>query len=291
LTSTSSTSSTSGTSNTSDVDAHLSSLEIAGDTASFPAHAELVRTLIAAGRFATLTTLTASMHAGHGFPYGSLVAYSPLTDGSPMVCISELAEHTRNAHADTRAGMLLTGLAVDTDADPLDRPRASLVGRLAPYEPSAAEVAAHVTRHPTTEEYAGFGDFGWWRLAIEAARYVGGFGHMSWVSGIAIAAAEPDPVVADAQGAIDHMNADHADANLDMVRHLARVPGATAARVHAIDRHGITFYATVPAAGALVTARLAFAEAPLDSPGEIRTAVVGLTSAARTIAAGGGDAR
>jgi putative heme iron utilization protein len=284
VTSTSSTSSTSSP----DTDAHLSSMEIAGDTASFPTHAELVRTLIAAGRFATLTTLTAAAHVASGFPYGSLVAYSPLADGSPMVCISELAEHTRNAHAEPRAGMLLTGLAVDADADPLDHPRASLVGRLAPYEPSAAEVAAHIARHPTTEEYAGFGDFGWWRLAIEAARYVGGFGHMSWVRGIAIAAAEPDPVVADAQGAIDHMNADHADACVDMVRHLARVPGATAARVHAIDRHGITFYATVPGAGVLVTARLAFADGPLDSPDEIRPAVVGLARAARALAAGGG---
>jgi putative heme iron utilization protein len=186
--------------------------------------------------------------------------------------------------------MLLTGLAVDTAADPLDHPRASLVGRLEQFEPSEAEVAAHIARHPGTEDYAGFGDFGWWRLAIEAARYVGGFGHMSWVTGTAIAAAAPDPVVAHAQGAIDHMNADHADANLDMVRHLACVPGATAARVHAIDRHGITLYATVPGARALVTARLAFAEAPLDAPDDIRMAVVGLTRAARAIAAGGGDA-
>jgi putative heme iron utilization protein len=278
------------TSSTSDTSAHLASLEIAGDRASFPGHAELVRTLLEVGRFAALTTLTASGHVERGFPYGSLVAYSPLADGAPLVCISELAEHTRNAHTDPRAGMLLTGLAVATDADPLDQPRASLVGRLEPYEPNGGEIDAHVARHPGTEGYAGFPDFGWWRLAIEAARYVGGFGHMSWVTGPAIAAAAADPVVAHAQAAIDHMNADHADANLAMVRQLARVPAATAARVHAIDRYGVTFYATVPGAGALVTARLAFAEGSLESPDEIRAAVVGLTRAARAIDAQGGAA-
>lgn len=275
---------------TSSTNAHLTSLAIAGDTASFPGHAELVRTLVEIGRFATLTTLTASGHVEPGFPYGSLVAYSPLADGSPLVCISELAEHTRNAHTDPRAGILLTGLDVDRDADPLDHPRASVVGRLEPYEPSEGEIAAHLARHPGTGDYAGFPDFGWWRLAIEAARYVGGFGHMSWVTGTAIAAAAADPVAGHAQGAIDHMNADHADANLDMVRHLARVPAATAARVHAIDRHGITFYATVPGGGALVSARLAFAKGPLGSPDEIRAAVVDLTRAARAIASDGGAA-
>jgi putative heme iron utilization protein len=273
-----------------DASTHLTSLAVAGDTSSFPAHAELVRTLIEAGRFATLTTLTVASDVARGFPYGSLVAYSPLADGSPLVCISELAEHTRNAHADRRAGMLLTGLPVDTGADPLDHPRASLVGRLEPYDPREVEVAAHLERHPGTEDYAGFPDFGWWRLAIDAARYVGGFGHMSWVTGAAIADAEPDPVVGVAQGAIDHMNADHADANLAMVRQLAGVPGATAARVHAIDRHGVTLYATVPGAGARVTARLAFAGGPLDSPDQIRAAVVALTRAARASATDAGGA-
>lgn len=273
---------------TTDTSQHLTSLSIAGDVASFPGHAELVRTLLAAGRFATLTTLTAAGPVAAGFPYGSLVAYSAGTDGSPLVCISELAEHTRNAHADGRAGMLLTGLAVDADADPLDHPRASLVGRLAPCTPSTASIEAHLALHPGVGDYAGFPDFGWWQLHIEAARYVGGFGHMSWVTGAEIAAAEPDPVVPHAQAAIDHMNADHAGANLDMVRHLAGVSAAVEARVHSIDRHGLTLYADVPGAGALVTARLRFLDGPLGSPDDVRGAVVALARTARVAATSNG---
>jgi putative heme iron utilization protein len=265
-------------------DPHLSSLSIHGDADSFPDHAELVRTLLAMGRFATLTTTTAAGPAEAGFPYGSLVAYSVLADGAALLCISEFAEHTRNARADTRAGMLLTGLPVDQESDPLDRPRASLVGRLEPYEPTDAEIATHVERHPGVIDYVEFPDFGWWRLSIEAARYVGGFGHMSWVTGDRIAEADADPVLAGSTGAVDHMNADHAEAVLDMARWIAGIAAATGARVHSIDRHGITLYADVPDGAPFVTARIAFADAPLGSPDDVRPAVAALARRARELA-------
>lgn len=271
---------------TSTADPHLSSLSIHGDTDSFPDHAELVRTLLAMGRFATLTTTTttAAGPAEPGFPYGSFVAYSVLADGSPLLCISELAEHTRNARADNRAGMLLTGLPVDHESDPLDRPRASLVGRLEAYEPTDGEVATHVERHPGVVDYVEFPDFGWWRLSIEAARYVGGFGHMSWVTGTQIAEATADPVLADSTGAVDHMNTDHAEAVLDMARWIAGIGAATGARVHSIDRHGMTVYADLRDGATLATARIAFPDAPLGSPDEVRAAVVSLARRARQIA-------
>jgi heme iron utilization protein len=264
-------------------DAHLTSLSIHGDATTFPAHAELVRTLLAVGRFATLTTTTAAGHAGPGFPYGSLVAYSVLFDGSPLLCLSDLAEHTRNVRTDSRAGLLLTGLPVDDESDPLDRPRAGLVGRLEPYEPGAAELAAHVEAHPGVNDYVDFADFGWWRLSIEAARYVGGFGHMSWVTGHDIAAAEPDPVLAGSRAAVDHMNADHGDALRDMAHWLAGVTDATAARVHSIDRHGMTLYVDRSVDAPLATARIAF-DGPLGSPEDVRPAVVALARRARHVA-------
>lgn len=265
-------------------DPHLSSLTIHGDTDTFPSHAELVRTLLSIGRFATLTTVTTAGQAEPGFPYGSLVAYSVLDDGSPLVCISEFAEHTRNAHADSRAGMLLTGLPVDDAADPLDRPRASLVGHLRTHEPTDAERARHTELHPGVLDYVDFPDFAWWRLEIDAARYVGGFGHMSWVTGAEIAAAEADAVLSGAEGAVLHMNADHADACLDMTRWLAGIRHATAARVHSIDRHGITLYAEVPGGTALATARVAFPAGPLAAADDVRGAVVELTRRARHLA-------
>jgi hypothetical protein len=265
-------------------DPHLSSMTVHGDADTFPSHAEMVRTLLSIGRFATLTTVTKAGHAEAGFPYGSLVAYSVLDDGSPLVCISEFAEHTRNAHAESRAGMLLTGLPIDEAADPLDRPRASLVGHLCRHDPTEVERAAHVELHPGVLDYAGFPDFAWWRLHTVAARYIGGFGHMSWVTGQEIGSATADNVLVGSQPAVEHMNLDHAQACLDITQWLAGIVEAEAARVHSIDRHGITLYAQVPDSAMLATARVAFPGAPLVSAAAIRPAVVELTRRARVLA-------
>jgi putative heme iron utilization protein len=257
---------------------------VAGDAGSFPSHAELVRTLLGDGGIGTLSTQRESGH-----PYGSLAAYSVLTDGSPLVCISDLAEHTRNARRDPRAGLFVAAERVPDDGrDPLDEPRASIVGDLAPYEPTPAEVAAHFGVHPRTADYADFPDFHWWRMTVAAARFVGGFGSMSWVDASAIAAAEPDPVLPHAGPAVDHMNRDHAEAALEMVRALAGLSDASTATVHAIDRHGMTLYAATSTGHR--TVRLAFRGGPLDRPDEIRDAAVDLDGRARAVLRGSDDA-
>ena len=57
--------------------------------------AEEARTLVAATNVAGLATVTAD-----GDPWASLVTYGPLDDGSPVLCLSHLAEHGRNLAAD-----------------------------------------------------------------------------------------------------------------------------------------------------------------------------------------------
>ena len=44
-------------------------------------------------------------------------------------------------------------------------------------------VEAFVARHPEAGRYAAFGDFAPWVLAVDRARYVEGFGVMSFVPG------------------------------------------------------------------------------------------------------------
>jgi putative heme iron utilization protein len=246
---------------------------LAGDPSSFPSHAECVRTLLGAGGFASLATVTAD-----GYPYASLVAYSVLPDASVLMCLSDMAEHTQNARRVRRAGLLVNAPS-DGGRDPLDEPRASILGDLAPHGATADEIAHHLSVHPLTSAYMDFSDFCWWRLAIVSARFVGGFGSMSWVSGDEIADAVVDEVLRGSGPAVDHMNADHADANLDMARHLGGVTAATSATLHAIDRHGLTLYAHVE--GVPHTVRLRFPDGPLTSLAELRPAVVDLAHRAR----------
>lgn len=252
---------------------HLTSLRIVGDVETLPSHAELIRTLIGQGGFGTLTTTTPDGH-----PYGSLVAYSVLDDGSPLACISDLAEHTRFATAHPAAGLFVSG-STPNGGDPMDAPRVSLVGELQRCEPSSADVERHLEHHPGADDYADWPDFGWWKLTIASGRFVGGFGIMSWVDADEIAAAVADPVVAGSAGAIEHMNVDHLDASLSIVRTLGGLPEATTARVRDIDRMGVTFAADAPSGWHFV--RVAFADGPIVDPAAVRSAVVELTHRAR----------
>ena len=156
---------------------------IAGDPSSFPIDAELSRTLVAANRMATLSTLTAA-----GYPYGSVVSYAADDVGQPIVLISEMAEHTVNARGDDRVSMLMVDMS--GDGDPLGNARLTIVGRIEMLEQPGDLRKRYLEKHPYASYYADFTDFGFWRINVESVRYVGGFGHMSWVDADGYAEAE-----------------------------------------------------------------------------------------------------
>ena len=251
---------------------------IAGDPTSFPSDAELARTLTAGQRQATLCTLTAD-----GYPYGSVVSYAVDGAGAPLMLISELAEHTANARGDDRVSMLIAA-AAPRDGDPLGSARLTLLGRLRLADDPATPRAAYLERHPYAAAYVDFTDFSFWRLEVEKCRFVGGFGHMSWVTADAYRDAAVDPLAEEAGGIISHMNDDHADANLLYVTVLAQLGDASDAAMVGIDRYGATLRAHTPAGPRL--ARIAF-PAPLQRAEQVRAALIGLLTAARGQAAGG----
>jgi len=176
------------------------------DTAPPPVH--VARAVMRAQDRATLTT--AQRDAG-GWPYPSLVLVASDTDGSPLLLISRLADHTRNLMDDPRCGLLYDGTSGLTE--PLSGPRVSVLGRAAP---SAVERhrLRYLVRHPGAAMYAGFDDFAVWRVEVEKVHLVGGFGRIHWLAGADVVHA-PDAVAGLAEREADvvsHMNEDHADA-------------------------------------------------------------------------------
>jgi heme iron utilization protein len=241
--------------------------------------AEEARTLVAEGRAATLATLSED-----GSPWGSLVLYAALADGTPVLCLSTLAEHGRNVTRDARASLVVGQEAVR--GDPLDSGRVTLAGRLevpAGEEADAARAAYRVAS-PASTLYGGFGDFTDYVLRVERVRWVGGYGRMDSTSAAEYHAAEPDPVAPGADSAITHLNEDHADALLLMVQHLGGHPDATSATCVRIDRYGLDLHARTPRGFADL--RIAFAE-PATKPGDLRGATVDLTRRARAAAVAG----
>ena len=248
---------------------------IAGDPSSFPSDAELSRTLVAANRMATLSTLTAE-----GYPYGSVVSYATDALGQPIVLISEMAEHTVNARGDDRVSLLVVDLA--GDGDPLGKARLTMVGRLELLDAPGELRDRYLELHPYASYYADFTDFGFWRLNTESVRYVGGFGHMSWVTAHGYSDAEVDPLADVAGPVVEHMNDDHREANVMYAQVLAGLDDATDATMVGIDRYGVTLTAETPAGPRM--ARVPFG-APLSSADQARPAVIELLNDARQRAA------
>jgi putative heme iron utilization protein len=162
--------------------------------------------LMREGRSGALATLM----AGSGAPYCSLVNVATDPAGAPLLLLSKLAVHTKNILADARVSLMLDERK---EGDPLEGARVMLMGEAAATDDTAAR-AAYLRRQPEAEMFAGFADFAIYRIDISGAHLVAGFGRI-----VDLAAKDLLTDVTDAQALIDaegeaiaHMNADHAEA-------------------------------------------------------------------------------
>ncbi len=207
-----------------------------------------------------------------GAPYVSLVLIAVDHDASPLLLLSDLADHTMHFKRDARVSLLLDGTI--GMASPLAGARATLMGEI--MEASAAHQAARfLARHPDAASYAGFGDFNFYRLKLRRAHLVAGFGRIHWVEGSEVLLPEDDqlPLAAAEPDILAHMNADHADAvALYATRLLGRPDGAW--QMTGIDLEG----ADLRLGGSV--ARLWF-DQPVRDAESARAALVGLVRRAR----------
>jgi len=111
-------------------------------------------------------------------PYVSLVTVSTDYDGSPLLLLSKLADHTRNLLADPRISLLFDG--TEGYANPQQGQRVTLVGAIEPCTDPAIR-QRFLARHPGAALYADFPDFGFYRLPLRRAHWVGGFARALWV--------------------------------------------------------------------------------------------------------------
>ena len=109
-----------------------------------------------------------------GAPYASLVTVATLPDGSPVLLLSKLARHTANIAADSRVSLLLKA---DRAGDPLAGARISISGRIERTENPAAK-RRFLACHPSAMGYAEFADFNFFRIEMESAHLVAGFGRI-----------------------------------------------------------------------------------------------------------------
>jgi len=157
-----------------------------------------------------LSGALATLMPGSGDPYCSLVNVATAHDGSPLLLISKLAIHTKNILADPRASLMLDERK---PGDPLEGARVMLMGRVSATDDAKAR-ARYLARHPEAELFAGFPDFAIYRMEIERAHLVAGFGRIVDLRGkdILTDVAGAEALVEAEAGAVSHMNEDHLDA-------------------------------------------------------------------------------
>ena len=183
----------------------------------------LTRQLLRRSRQGALATLM----AGRGDPYCSLVNVASHADASPILLISRLALHTKNILADNRVSLMLDERAA---GDPLEGARIMLAGRA---EEATAEAAGilrrrYLSAHPSAEAFVDFKDFSFFRIIPSGVHLVAGFGRIVDVMpaqfltdlGDAGELLEAEP------GAVAHMNEDHREA---MNLYATRLLGAESA--------------------------------------------------------------
>ena len=235
-----------------------------------PENAALARSLLRRiDRAALATSLD-------GAPYASLILVAVDLDASPLLLLSDLAQHSRNIAADPRIALLFDGTA--GLAEPLAGPRLSVLGTAAPSDDRRA-LARFAAYHPSSRSYAGFGDFRLYRVRVERGHLVAGFGRIAWIAGAALlypgetgalAAAEPEILA--------QLNAEHAGALDLLAAALCAQSGKgyqPGWRMIGIDPEGIDLR------GDGETARLDF-PAPSPTPEAARRTLAALVAKARS---------
>jgi putative heme iron utilization protein len=80
-------------------------------------------------RRARSASLGTALRGRDGWPYVSLVTVACDCDGSPLLLLSDLSDHTRNITADNRGSLLFE--AASGRANPQTGPRVTVLGRIA----------------------------------------------------------------------------------------------------------------------------------------------------------------
>ena len=206
-----------------------------------------------------------------GWPYASLVLVALDHDASPLLLLSDLAEHSKNIKRDPRLSLLFDGTAGRDD--PLTGARVSVLGEARP-ETDPRRLARFTARHPAAAGYAGFADFKLYRVAVIRAHLVAGFGKINWIAADALLLPDADPGFAAAESDIlAHMNADHAD-TLDLYAARLAEGSGSGWRLTGVDPEG----ADLRRGGGV--ARLDFGR-PVRDAQEVRRAFVQLARRAR----------
>ena len=137
--------------------------------------------------------------------------------GLPIFALSQLSSHTRDLLKNKRASLF----CAESGGMRPDAARATLVGSVEKIEDEKERAKAreiYLKHHPDAF-WVDFGDFSWFKMTeLKEVKYVGGFGRAATVGASDYQSAKVDPVRKFSAPVCKHMNEDHAESTLDIVK-------------------------------------------------------------------------
>lgn len=131
------------------------------------------RRLLRSHRYGALSTISKKLN---GFPFGSITPYMTDHDGSLIILISALAEHSKNILHDARVSLITHN---QSSPDIQMQGRVTVVGNA--YRIGDQPPAGRYLRHfPEAAELLTL-DFSFFRIAPVAIRHIGGVGRVHWI--------------------------------------------------------------------------------------------------------------
>ncbi len=170
------------------------------------------RQMLRAHRYGALCTLSKKFD---GHPFGSITPYLVDHDGSLLILISTLAEHTRNIHDDPRVSLITH----NQDAPQIQaQGRVTVVGKANPIAGREQAGKRYLRYFPEARAYFEMHDFSFYRIEPIAVRFIGGFGKIHW-SNAEDYAVPLYPLISQEEEVIAHMNSEHVESMQHYCKH------------------------------------------------------------------------
>lgn len=158
------------------------------------------RQLLRAHRYGALSTLSKKFD---GHPFGSITPYLVDHDGSLLILISALAEHTKNIQHDPRVSLITHN---QEDAHIQTQGRLTVVGTAALETERELAGKRYLRYFPEAQTYYDMPDFQFYRIVPQALRYIGGFGDIHWIKAERYRV-PPNTLAAEEDALLDRINA------------------------------------------------------------------------------------
>lgn len=179
-------------------------------------NAREARQMLRSHRYGALCTLSKKLD---GHPFGSITPYLVNHDGSMIILISSLAEHTKNIQQDPRVSLITH----NQDSPHIQtQGRITVVGKAQIITDKDKAGTRYLRYFPEAQSYFDMHDFSFYRIMPQSLRYIGGFGKIHWIEADSYLV-PPYPLIPQENDVISHMNMDHRKAMCHYCQHFYKI--------------------------------------------------------------------